>query len=119
MVVGDDQPHPQPGGILGLLYGGDAAVHRDHQPAALLMEPADGLPVQPVAFADAVGDIVFAGGALAAQVLDEHGGGRHAIHIVVAIYGDLLPRFQRPPDLPDCPVHIRQQKRIGQMGGRV
>ena len=95
VVVGDDHVHAQGVGEVHLLHAGDAAVHGDQQPGALLVQALDGVAAQAVAVLDAAGDIVQHVGAPALQVVHQDAGGGDAVHVVVTEHGDLLVSGQR------------------------
>ena len=70
-MIGDDQRYAELPAILRLLDGGDAAVHRDNQPDALVRKLADGGAVQPVALLQTAGNMGNAVRAQRAQALHQ------------------------------------------------
>ena len=109
VVVGDHHVHPKSGGKPHFLHGGDAAVHGNDEGHPLVGQGLDGLQVEAVTFLQAVGNV---GGHLSPhvpQAVGEQTGGGDAVHVVVSIDRQMLPRLQRPAYPRRRPVHIPQQ----------
>ena len=120
VVVGDDQVHPQLPGIVGLVQGGDATVHRDNKPHPLAGLGGHGLPVQAIALLQPPGDIGLHIGPQVQQKLGQQAGGGDAVHVIVAVDGDGLPVVDGPPHPGSSFVHVPHehgvQQRLG-LGG--
>ena len=98
MVIGDDDVDAELRGGGHLLPVRHAAVGRDDQPDALSMELADRVQVQAMPFGDPVRDVGEHPRVEAGQDLVEHGGGRHAVGVEVAVDGDGFPLADGPGD---------------------
>ena len=98
VVVGDDQLDAQLAGQGRLFHAGDAAIHGDDQLGPVGGQAADGLGVQPVAFVDAMGDVVAGLGAEQFQAEPEDGRAADAVDVVVAVDGDRPPGRDRVED---------------------
>ena len=116
VVVGDHHLHAQLARGCDLRIRRDTGVHGDQQARALLIELLHRLAGQAVAFAQAVGDVVFAHRAAAAQVIHHDAGGGDAVHIVVAVNNDMFAPPDRAADHRGRFIHIGQQERIVQAG---
>jgi hypothetical protein len=88
VVVGDDHVHPGRAGARDLLDRGDRAVDGDQQVGAALGQAVDGRGGEAVAVRAAAREVPVDVGADRAQRADEHGGGGHAVDVVVAVDGD-------------------------------
>ena len=88
VVVGDDQFQPALAGDAGLLHAADAAIDGDHQGRPAAAPRLHGLAVQAVALVNAVRHVIADLGPQQLQAEIEHGGARHAVHVVVAIDHD-------------------------------
>ena len=102
VVVGDDQLDAQLARQLGLAHRRDAAIDRDDQLGLVLgRQLAQGLGIDPVAFLDAMGDVVLdVGGPGQPQARPQDAGAAHAVDVVVAVNDDLAII----PDRPDDPL---------------
>ena len=114
VVVGDDQVHAQLPGIVGLVQGGDAAVHRDDEPHPLAGLGGHGLVVQAIALLQPPGDIGPHVGPQALQKLGQQAGGGDAVHVIVAVDGDGLPILNGPPHPGNSPVHVPHEHGVQQ-----
>ena len=112
VMVGDDEPQAQLLGKNSLFLGGDAAVHRDEQTAAVIVQALDGRYVQAIALFQAVGDVIGAIGTHLLQILDHDAGGSDAVHIIIAVNGDFFFVFDGPANFSHCLVHVLQQEGI-------
>ena len=111
MVVGDDQVDAQLAGQGRLLDAADPAIHGDQQIGLIGGQRADGFGVQPVAFVDAMGDVVADFGAEQFQAQPENRRAGHAVDVVVAVDGD-------PPSGADRGVDpLGGQRAAGQQFG--
>ena len=112
VVVGDDEVHPQRGGQVGLLHGGDAAVHGDDELHTLGVETLHSGGAQAVTLLHPVGDVGSDGRPQGAEVVGQQAGGGDAVHIVIAIDRDVLSAVYGGPDARHGSVHIPQKKRV-------
>ena len=112
VVVRDDHIDPQGPGPGGLLQGSNAAVHRDDQGGALLLQGRHRLPVQAVALLQPVWDIGDDCPALPSEEIGQQAGGGDAIHIVVPVDCDGLSPLQSQPDPAGRLCHILQSQRV-------
>ena len=87
MVVCDDGVNAEGGGIICLLCGCDAAVHRDNQGYALLMKPADSSAIEAVALIIAIRNIPHTGDTFGGQIVCQEAGGGDAVHVIVSVNG--------------------------------
>ena len=100
-MVGDDQVQAELPRQRGLLDAGDAAIDGDHQsPPCRRASDADGLGVQPVAFVDAVRNVIADLGAEHLQAEPEDGRAGHAVDVVIAVDDDPLSGGDRLVDPP-------------------
>ena len=106
VVVGDHQVDAQFLGVLHLFHGGDAAVHSDDEANPFLGQAVHRLPVHPIAFGQAVGDIVAHVPSLVPQVVGEQAGGGDAVHVIVPIDCHLFSVAQGPANARHGQVHI-------------
>ena len=106
VVVGDHQVDAQFLGVLHLFHGGDAAVHGDDEANPFLGQAVHRLPVHPIAFGQAVGDIVAHVPSLVPQVVGEQAGGGDAVHVIVPIDCHLFSVAQGPANARHGQVHI-------------
>ena len=88
VMVGDNQVDAQRGAKLGLLNGGDAAIHGDDECDTLPLQLLDGNGVQAIAFLQAAGNVGNTMHPVAAQEVGQQAGGGDAVHIVVAENGN-------------------------------
>ena len=88
MMVGDDELHAQGPGPSGRLHGGDPAVHRDDQAAAVGGERLDGPRLEAVAVLEAVGHVPADAGADRLEAAQQDRGAAHAVGVVVAVHHD-------------------------------
>ena len=116
VVIGDDHVHADGLGVLGLLQGGDAAVHGDEQTDPFCPETVQRGTVEAVAFLVAVGNIAHALEALAAQIVGDQTGGGDAVHIIVAINSDRLLLLDGASQAPDSLGHALHLHGIMQTG---
>ena len=117
VVVGDDHLHAQRVGKGYLVHAGNAAVHRNQQTHAPVMQTAYGILTQAVAVLDAARDVVHHIRATGAQIVHQYDRGGNAVHIVVAENGDLFPGVQRPADTLRRRGHVAHEKGgMGQCG---
>ena len=114
VVVGDDEIDAQFFAQRRLGGGGDAAVHRDDQADLLPVQLADGRLVEAVALLEPAGDIADAPASPAAQEVHQQAGGGDAVHVVVAVDGDLLAPGQGGADTRDGAIHFPQRKGIAE-----
>jgi len=94
VMVGNDHGHAQ---LAGAGYGrpvGDAAVHGEQELRALGVQRFHALGVHAVAFLAAVGQMPEAAEAVMFQHFQNDGGAGHAVGVVVAPHGQLLPGAQ-------------------------
>ena len=112
VVVGDHHVHPQALGVLRLVHGGDAAVHRDDKGNALPVQGIHCVPVQAVALLHPVGDVGNHRRALAAEKIGEQAGGGDPVHVIVPVDGDALVPLQRQTQAPGGLVHVQHQQRV-------
>ena len=89
------------------LDAADAAIHRDHQPRAVGVQPIERRRLQPVAVAQPLGNEVHDVGAEQLErAAQDHGRG-DAVDVVVAVDGDALLAGDRAEDAidgrPPCP----------------
>ncbi len=89
----------------------DAAVDRHDQLHALLFERVDGERVEPVALLETRGDVARHVAAAAAKKLGQKTGGRDAVHVVIAEYGDMLAALQGKAHARGGLVHVQKVKR--------
>ena len=90
VMVGDDDLQPDPGGVVHLGQGGDAAVHGDEEIDAPGAEGVHSAVIQPVALLVPVRYVGQTAEALGAQIVRQQAGGGDAVHIIVAVDGDGL-----------------------------
>ena len=114
VVVADDQIQAQRAGVFGLARRADAAVHRQHHAETALRQHIQGFIVQAVAFIEAVGDVRLGVAAQGTQHLHHQGGRGHPVHVVIAVDRHGLAAVDGAPEPLHRPVHIHQQKGIGQ-----
>ena len=105
VVVRHDHAHAQLTGVRNLVRTGDAAVHRDQQ-LRVLGQPVDGRHVEAIALAVPVRNIEARLCPLLAQVSQQDGCRRHAVHVVIAEDDDLISARDALPDDRHCPVHV-------------
>ena len=110
VVVGDDHVHAQRVGEVHLLHAGDAAVHGDQQPHALVVQTPDGVAAEAVAVLDAAGDVVQHVGAPALEIVHQNAGGGDAVHVIVPEHRHAFAAVQRPADALHRLVHVRHQE---------
>ncbi len=90
VVIHDDGGHAQLRRAGQRVMGHDAAVERDQKLRALSFQRRHRLLAGTIALSQAVGDMDGTVAANAAQEQLQHGGRRHAVHVIVADHADLL-----------------------------
>jgi len=88
VMVSDNHIHPQAFRQPHFLVASDATIHGDQDARAPCHQLAYGTGVEPVAFAQAMRQVVRHGHAEVAEEPTQHRGRGDAIHIVIAIDGD-------------------------------
>ena len=91
------------------LEGGDAIVDGDDQPGLALQGGSDGPRADPVSVAVPVGKHVVAFGSDRFEEIEEEGGARDAVGVVVAENEDQLLVANCPGDPFDCTGHVFQK----------
>ena len=105
VVIGDDHAHAQLLRAGDLVRARDAAVHRDEQPG-MRGDLLHRRHVEAVALAVPVRNVIAGLRALLAQVGQQNGRRRHAVHVVIAEDDDLLVLRKRVPDDRNRLVHV-------------
>ena len=100
VVVGDDQFDAQFPGEDRLVDAADAAIDGHQQFALVGGQRADGLAVEPVAFVDAMGNVVAHVGAEQFQAEPEDRRAGHAVDVVIAVDEDSLSGGDGGMDAP-------------------
>ncbi len=116
VVVRHHGVHPEGGRERDFRRGGDAVVHGHNQPHALGVQRPDRLFVQAVALALPLRNIIDDVSAAGFEVRVQHGRGRHAVRIIVAVNRDFFKAVQRAQDAPHGLFHIGQKKRVRKSG---
>ena len=112
VMVGDDDIHTERTRVGGLVRVRHATVHGDDEARALLMQLGDGVAVETVTLAHAVGNVVLRPQPVPVQRLDEQRGARNAVRVEIAEDGDGLPIAPRSQE-PLCRVlDVRQRVRV-------
>src|SRR6185312_16035088 len=112
VVVEDDDVHAELIREGDLRDGADATVRRHEDSGTTFAEPLHGAEVQPVAFAEAVGDVVDGLCAEWPKPQLQHSNGGHAIDVEVAEQGNGLAAGDGTAQPFDRLVHARQLKRV-------
>ena len=112
MMVGHDHVHAALRGVGRFFQIRNAAVHRHDERDALFRQRIDGGGVEAVPIADAVGDLQFAGESAKAQVIGEQARGGDAVHVVIAVYGNVLARRHGAGETLHGIHHTGQLKRV-------
>ena len=114
MVVDDDHVEPRRRRRRERRVRGDAAIDRDDDRRALVLQAQQRRRVRAIALALAVGHVDRRPPARREEEpLEQRGGGR-AVDIVVAEDGDRLVALERGDEARDRPVHVLQMRRIRQ-----
>jgi len=111
-MIGHDHIQPEQHAVGHRLHITDTAVHRDHQPEAILGQHTQRRRVQAIALLDAVRDVRLDHRAQRAQSLHHQGRRRHTVGVEVAIHGNRLLLTDGLPDACYSLVHIGQVKRV-------
>ena len=114
VMVDDDQVEAHALRLGQRLEGGDAAIDRDHDRGALLLDAEQRRRIGAVAFLAPVGNVdgdVAADGPEEARQQRRRGG---AVDVVVAEHHDLLALADRAHDARDGGVHVLEMRGIGQ-----
>ena len=112
VMVGDDHVHPQFRRVGGLLQRGDAVVHRYQQFGAHLLELFHRIPVQTVALALSLRDVVHhVRFPLGQEVVQQRRGG-HAVGVVIAEHRDPLVAVDGPLNAFHRRVHIGKGEHV-------
>ena len=119
MVVGDDHFEPACARLGNLRDGGDAAVDREHQPAALVGEPADRRARDAVALVEAARQVPVDVGAELAQEQDGERRRRDAVDVVIAVDADAPALRDRGADALARRAHVAEQERVVRRGSPV
>ena len=114
VVIGDDHAHAQLLRTGDLVRAGDAAVHRDEQ-SGVRSDLLHCRHVEAVALAVPVRNVIAGLRALLAQIGQQNGRGRHAVHVIIAEDDDLLVLFKHVPDDRNRLVHVLHAHRIVQV----
>ena len=112
VMVRDDQVHPQVACPRGGFRRANAAIHRDDQPRTVLVQPIDRRPLQTVAVAEPLRDEVHHVGAKQFERATQNHRRRHAVHVVVAVDGDAVFRFNCAEDALYGRAHVGQPERV-------
>ena len=115
VMIGDDQIHPQLTRAPRRLGAANAAVHRHDQRDPVGMEPLDRGRLQTVAVAQPLRDEVHDVGAEQFQRTPEDDGGRHAVHVVIAVDGNPFAPRDGGEEAIDRDAHVREPHRIVEM----
>ena len=111
-MVGDDHVQPQRLRAGDLLDGGDPAVDREHELAALVGEPLDRLPRDAVALVEAAREVPVDVRAELAQTGDRERRGADAVDVVVAVDADPLARRDRGADPVAGRGGVAEERRV-------
>ena len=104
VMVGNDHVDAKGPGVLRLLYGGNAAVHRHHQAHPLGLQGIQSGAVEAIALLVPIRDIGDAVEAPGTEVVRHKAGGGNAVHIIVAVHGHgLAPADGLQDALPGQP----------------
>ena len=112
VMVGHDHVHAALRGVGRFFQIRNAAVHRHDERDALFRQRIDGGGVEAVPIADAVGDVELAGETAKAQVIGEQARGGDAVHVVIAVYGNVLARRHGAGETLHGIHHTGQLKRV-------
>ena len=116
VMIEDDHVHAvllQPG---NRVHGCGTAIHGQEQgDGEFLQAVLHALLAQTITFVPAMGQIAMDRPTERAQDFDEEGGGRNAIHVVIAEEDERLVLFTRAEKAFDRGGHVREKKRIGQL----
>ena len=112
VMVGDDHVQPELLGLGHLAGGGDAAVDRQHERAAVRRQPLEHAGIEPVALVEAARQSPAHLGA----ELPEHVHGQHrrrdSVDVVVAVHADLLACRDSCADPLDRLGHVAERERV-------
>jgi len=114
MVVGDDHLQPDAVRIAHLVDRSDAAIHRHHQPGAVLPQAPEGWLVQPIGLAKAVGDVGLHLGPQLLKGVHQQDRGADAVGVEIAIDDDGLAAAQGLAQAGDSGGHARHLEGIAQ-----
>ena len=112
MVVGNDHVHAALRGVGGLLKIRHTAVYRDDERNALRRQCVDRGVVETVALPDAVGDVQLADESARAEVIGKQTRGGDAVHVVIAVNGDVFSRRHGAGEPLHGIDHARQRERV-------
>src|SRR6266536_1570343 len=112
MVVGDDHFEPERLRLGALRNGRDAAVDREHEAAALVGEPAEGVAADAVTLVEPARQVPVDVRPELAQQEDGKGRRGDSVDVVVAVHTDARPRCDRGPDALAREAHVSEQERI-------
>jgi hypothetical protein len=92
---------------------GHTAIHRHHQFRSLPVQAQQRRRVGAIALDDTVGDIDRQIGASGPEEAPQQGGGRRAVHIVIAEHRHLLAGHDRPRDAVCRDIHVPEMAGVG------
>jgi hypothetical protein len=94
VVIGDDELKADLAGHVGLGHTGDPAVDRDDQVSSIGLEPPESVGIEAIPFVESVWHIPAGLGMNRLQTVEQDGGGRHAVGVVVAVDHNLPASFR-------------------------
>lgn len=107
-MIGDDQIQIDLAGVVSFIRRADSTVHRQRQAYAARLQAAEGISVQAVALVKPIWYVGLYTGAESPKHLHQQRGGRHAVHVIVAIDGDRFLVVHRKADSIKCGRHARE-----------